>query len=128
MNNVNNLEKVILRKYVKNSLPMCCILYTVYSSLAIGFTYLQIFEPNLILPKEVWHPFSIEPIKKKYLVLIQQLLYVFHTIVLLIADGIAFMSMHLARAKLEILNEEFKQVDNENKLKICIRYHQEAIW
>ena len=99
-----------------------------YGTLAVGFTYLQLFKPTVILPKEVWHPFPIESSVKQYVVLIQQLMYIYHTGVLHVGDGVMFMSMHIATAKLEVLSHEFDQVVDENQLKNCIEKHQEIIW
>ena len=96
--------------------------------MACGFVYLQIFEPNLILPKEIWYPFPVTPYCNKILVLVQQFLYITHTAVIHLADSILFMMLHFARAKLTLVNNKIKQVVDENQLKKCIQEHQEAIW
>ncbi|XP_033209503.1 uncharacterized protein LOC117168171 [Belonocnema kinseyi] len=82
----------------------------------------------MILPKEIWYPFPITPYYNKIVVLMQQFAYIFHSSVIQLADSIFFMMLHIARAKLEILNDELKQVVDENQLKKCIQDHQEIIW
>ncbi|XP_051169617.1 uncharacterized protein LOC127286986 isoform X2 [Leptopilina boulardi] len=42
--------------------------------------------------------------------------------------GLIFMSMHIARAKLNVLTNEFPHVSNELQLRRCIQLHQEVIW
>lgn len=126
--NINSPEEILFKKYLRRSAPLAIFVYSIYGTLAVGFTYLQLFKPKVILPKEVWHPFVIKSTLKEYVVLIQQLLYIFHTGVIHVADGVMFMSMHIATSKLEVLSHEFEQVVDENQLRSCIGKHQEIIW
>lgn len=91
------------------------------------YIYLHLFDITLILPKEVWHPFHIDSCNKKKLVLIQQMIYIFETGALNVADGLLFMTMNLASVKLKILAHNFERVNDKEQLKKCVRQHQEIL-
>lgn len=126
--NVNSPDEILFRKYIRDSIPLAVTVYSLYNIVAIGFTYMQLYKPTLILPKELWYPLTLDPFKRKTLQLIQQCIYIYHSCILHIADGILFMSFHIARAKLVILTDEFSRVINEIQLRRCIQSHQEVIW
>lgn len=126
--NVNSQDEKLFRKYIKDSIPLAFSVYTLYNIVAVGFTYMQLCKPTLILPKEIWYPLPLEPFKRKVFELTQQFIYIFHSGVLHVADGILFMSMHIARAKLTVLSDKFPLANNEFQLRRCIQLHQEVIW
>ena len=93
-----------------------------------GHIYLIVFEPTFILPKEVWHPFLIDPFRKRCLVAIQQILCIIHCGIISCIDNIIVMLIQTATLKLKVLSDEFKRIATNFQLKKCIQKHQKILW
>ena len=128
VNNELSKEVILIKQYMNKSNLIDYIRWTAFNIMFFLYTYFHFFEPTLILPKEIWHPFSIHPFKKHCLVLLQQLAYIYHAGALNIVDSLVCMSMHVATAKLEILSGQFGETITNFDLKKCIRQHQDIIW
>ena len=126
--NVNSKDELLFKEYVKGSNLKNLSHFLIFSTMCLYYTYLHLFEPLLILPKEVWHPFPLDPFNKKCLVLIQQLTYIIHTGSLNVADGITFISINVAIARFQVLADEFENVASNFELTKCIQKHQDIIW
>ncbi|XP_070149017.1 uncharacterized protein [Polyergus mexicanus] len=121
-----NRERVILQKYIDRYVTFMIAVAISFSMAGVTVICAPLFMPQEF-PLNVWYPFSLEPLLRKFILYVAHILATAHTVFCLDVDIMMALFFLYSAARLEMLASEIKQATDETHVISSIKKHQEII-
>lgn len=119
-------ERVILQKYIDRYATFITIVTITFCMAGGTVICAPLFMPQEF-PLNVWYPFSMETLLRKFILYVTHILATAHIVFCLNVDIMMAVFFLYSAARLKILAFEIEQATDENHVISSIRKHQEII-
>ncbi|XP_029675435.1 uncharacterized protein LOC115242948 [Formica exsecta] len=119
-------ERVILQKYIDRYSTFITTVFQLFCMAGVAVICAPLFMPQEF-PLNVWYPFSMEPLLRKFILYVTHILATAHTVFCLNVDIMMAVFFLYSAARLEMLAFEIEQATDETHVISSIKKHQEII-
>lgn len=120
-------EKNMLNKYASARVLLYIFILMNYFIAITVFSLEPILMKRQRLPLNAWYPFSIDSTAMLTILYVQQIIAMTHSLGSAIFDFIATTLLWSLAARMELLQNDFRQISSKSELKSSVLKHRELI-